>query len=378
MQINIIGQATDFRTNTPVIYAQMSIPDYLKLVSEDFDKFAIQRRREKHKAYVRMKNDIIKGGLLPSITLAVNPSRVAELLPLSKQEQLDDLAVALTVPGQVNILDGLQRTYILHDLAREGFEFKEGQKLSLEFWLEAQVQNLIYRIIVLNAGQKPMSMRHQIEVLFSTFKEIFEREIPNIELYQERDVMRRNRARKYSLERLVTAYQCFLTKSPEIQKENVVAQQIMEENILSESEEILGEQFSLFQGYLRKYADIDEDLCRIYDGSRGSSIPTGTNWFGSENVMNAFFAAMSDFGSTEQRRTRIDSALERLRAVLQGSNPGEDPLGLSVFQDVVQGFNTRKVNVGFATRKLLFQVFKEYFRDAGDTQLRDFWTREAD
>lgn len=59
MNINILGTPQeDIRTSTPVIYAQMKITDYLELVGNNFDKFSIQRRREKHPAYSRMKDDI--------------------------------------------------------------------------------------------------------------------------------------------------------------------------------------------------------------------------------------------------------------------------------------------------------------------------------
>src|SRR6266498_440970 len=81
VDIQILGKSADLRTNTPVVYAQMAIADYLELVGDKFDLFAIQRRREKHKAYERMKGDIVKGALLPAITLAIKPEMVGRLLP---------------------------------------------------------------------------------------------------------------------------------------------------------------------------------------------------------------------------------------------------------------------------------------------------------
>ena len=378
MELNIIGTTVDVRTNTPVAYGQMSIKDYLQLVGEDFDRFAIQRRREKHRAYSRMKSDIMKGALLPPITLAVNPERAEELLPLFKENDLLGLAKAIVEIGQVSILDGLQRTYILKDLEKQGGEFVEGQKLLLEFWVEGKLQNLIYRIIVLNAGQKPMSMRHQIEVLFTTFRTILEGEINKLELIEEKEATRRTRPRKYALDRIVTSYQSYLSKSPEIQKENVVAQRLVEEEILSDSEESLTEKFNNFKKYLDIYAQLDDEICRIYDGTHGGSIPTGLAWFGSENVMNSFFAALSDFGSSDKRVERVDTSLNALIMALKKSNNKEDPLGLTTLQSIINGFPVRKVNVGFATRKLLTSAFKEYFREEGEKPLSEFWASEAE
>ena len=123
---------------------------------------------------------------------------------------------------------------------------------------------------------------------------------------------------------------------------------------------------------------MDEEICRVYDGGLGSGILTGTNWFGSENVMNSFFAAIADFSSLPARAGRIDNALIALMRDLKSVQVGTDPLGLTTLQDIIQGFNTRKVNVGFATRKLLTACFKEFFREDGERPLREFWAYEAE
>jgi len=112
-------------------------------------------------------------------------------------------------------------------LEKEGFIFITDQTLLLEFWLEDRLPHLIYRIIVLNAGQKPMSMRHQIELLCATFKKRIEERIENLELYVERDETRRRTSRKYALDRVAVAFQAFLTLTPEVRRDNVVAQELI-------------------------------------------------------------------------------------------------------------------------------------------------------
>ena len=385
MNISIIGKAKDQRTGTNVLYAQVSIPDYLTLVGEDFSEFEIQRRREKYKAYDRMKRDIIEGALLPSITLVVKPDKVAKLLTLLEQDDHDNLLRELSRPGQVNILDGLQRTYILNDILEGGVEFKSGQRLLVEFWLENNIRNLVYRIIVLNAGQKPMSMRHQIDLLFITLQESLQKEIPDLEIFTEKEASRRTRARKYPLNRIASAYQCFITKSSEVERQNIVAQKLVEEDILDSSEQELGEQFEEFTSFLKTYTNIDTEICRIYVGDNylsedneaddetiemaANKIQNGVNWFGSENVINSFFAALA----SSSRKHRVTKSLEVLLGTLKSTPEGDDPLALGVLQKIQQGFNPRKRNVGFATRKILTTGFKEYFRDEGKTPFEECW-----
>jgi hypothetical protein len=377
--MKILGKAIDKRTNTRVVYAQMAVGEYLDLVGPNFDEFAIQRRREKHRGYERLKKDAAAGALLPSITLAYDPKQVA---PLQHSFDINDepaLINALTQEqGKLSILDGLQRTYILSDIRNGGKEFKPGQTLLIEFWLEDNPRNLIYRIIVLNAGQKPMSMRHQIEVLFSTFKSILESEIPQLSLLTEKDGTRRVRSRKYGLDKVATAYQAFLLKGPEVQKENVVAQRIVEEDVLEADEDTLNRTFTDFKRLLNDYAELDDDIWRVYDGSAAAKAQEGTDWFGGENVMLSFFAAVADFTSKPDRASRAKVAIESLKSTLRASNVGDDPLGLETLEQVTKGFNTKRVNVGFATRKLLFNSFKEFFREAGEKSIAEVWLSEAD
>jgi hypothetical protein len=361
------------------VYAQIPIGELLPLVGPEFESFAIQRRREKHKTYERMKKDLIAGALLPSITLAVKPERVADLRPLHAQADYDGLASALSQPGGVNILDGLQRTYIIKDLVDDGEELNGDQTLHLEFWLEESVNNLVYRIIVLNAGQKPMSMRHQIELLFSTLKQRLEDEIPSLEIYRERDQTRRRRSRKFALDRLASAYQSYITRSPEVSRENIVAQQIVEADAMDASEEELTSEFNSFVQLLDRYCQLDDEICRIY-GERDddSDVPTGANWFGSENVLQAFFAANSQYAVGSIQQERSDRALGRLHETLQRSQAGDDPLALTRLLEIQQGFNPRKVNIGAATRKLLLNGFKELMRSEGEASMEDCWTFAAE
>lgn len=373
--LEILGISKDVRTNTHVIYAQLPVMEYLNLVGSEFHEFYIQRKREKHKAYERMKKDIIEGALLPSITLAIKP----EIVPQIEVEidNLTSLQTKLSNPNQVFILDGLQRTYILNDLKKDGVIFKENQKVHLEFWLEQEIKHLIYRIIVLNAGQKPMTMRHQVELLFLALKNKLETEI-GINIMTERELTRRTGPKRYSLDRVACAYHCFMTKSPEVNKENIVAKNLVEGDVLDSSEDELAEVYVDFRSYFDIYAQIDVEVCRVYKGNEEKKIPTGANWFGSENVMNAFFAAVAIFGRDEDRKKRIITSLTKLLADLENSSEGDDILGLEQLHRLIDGFNPRKVNIGHATRKLITSGFREFFREEGVVTLKDCWVSEVE
>ena len=93
----IIGFTKDYRTNTTVLYAQIKIEEYLSLVGKDFDRFEIQRKREKHKGYNRLKRDIENGALIPTITLAVEPSVVKNFSEALEQKNKEKLVEGLLI-----------------------------------------------------------------------------------------------------------------------------------------------------------------------------------------------------------------------------------------------------------------------------------------
>lgn len=388
--MKIIGEGRDLRSGTQILYAQVSPDEYLSIVGEDYGSFAIQRKRETHKAYSRLKDDIRLGASLPTITLAIKPEFVAEA-----QEMINDfdkLAGYLSSVGRCNILDGLQRTYILDDLKKENFTFIEGQDIFLEIWIESNLQKLVYRIIVLNAGQKPMSARHQIELLFASLHNAIEAEIGNVTLVTEKDQKRRRRPRIYPLQVVISGYQAFVSGATELNKDNLISQQLQVDSALDMDEESIRGQFSEFIDYFRLYAALDEEIFRVYSGlNEGESESDddksnlrSPHWLTNENTCISFFASIaqysgsgSDSVSSEKIR-RTKSALNNLICKLSEAASGSDPLALESLDAIRMGKNARKINVGTYTRRLLANGLKEYYRAEGDIPLIDAWNLAAD
>ncbi|WP_111494818.1 glycosyltransferase family protein [Marinobacter bohaiensis] len=396
MSFKVIGKAKDLKSGAEIIYCQASPDQYLKIVGNNFGEFTIQRRRESHKAYRRLKADILEGALLPSITLAVKPHLVSDII--SVRDDWEALSEKLNKSGTVDILDGLQRTYILSDIKSEESEFKEGQELLLEFWLESDISKLIYRMIVLNSGQKAMSMRHQVELLFMSLKETIESQVKGIELIREKDAKRRTQPSKYSLNNIASSYQSFITASPENDKENMVAQKLIDEDAFDSSEEELNQKFGDFIFYLNKFYELDQICWEVYSSSKLERqrldlssenvteedikrdgklaiLEESAGWLGSENTMQSFFSAVAQYINLD-RRDRVNRALDSLLEISKVAN--EDPLGMFSYTKVKSGLNPRKQNVGYATRRLIANGFKEFFREEGALSLNDCWPQAAE
>ena len=369
--LEIIGYTKDFRTNTNILYAQIKINEYLELVGKDFDRFEIQRKKEKHKGYNRLKRDIERGTLIPTITLAVEPSSVNQfetLLEERNSTKIIEMLVSLT--DKIYILDGLQRTYIISDI-KSNMPFNDGQKLLLEIWFEEDLKHLIYRLIVLNSGQKPMSMRHQIELLFITMRETLVKKVDGLILLEEKNEEIRSKAKEFPFERLVTSYKSYLTKSPEVDKDNIVAERMIESDMLDSDEEFLSQSFFKFTNILEKYCLLDEQLFRIYNGSDKAKY---RNWLADANVIQSFFAAVKSFSSNEKREAIVADSIDKLLLELKLKNKGDDAFNLKDLYEILSNESvSKKYNVGFATRKLLTSAFVEYFRYEGEQPIKECW-----
>ena len=270
-------------------------------------------------------------------------------------------------------MDGLQRTHIINDISSSSSGiFKVGQKILLEIWFESELENLIYRLIVLNAGQKPMSMRHQIDLLFMTIKDQLEEDIPGLEIYNEKDGTVRNKSKKIAFDKLVTAYYSFTLKTPEISREHIVTTRMEESSILDSDEVELASVFDEYKNYLKDYCDLDAEVFRIYSTN---IINKGyKNLLAEENFINSFFAVLAQYGETERGKKRIKSAIAKLKKDLKKAKASSDPLALFEYGKYRAKIDPKLYNIGFGTRKLITNSLKEYFREAGEIDFKICWS----
>jgi hypothetical protein len=394
LSFNILGTTKDLKSGANVIYVQASIKTYLDIVGSDFENFTIQRKREKHKAYQRLKKDLQEGALLPSITLAVKYNLVDNII--EKLTNHIDITSDLNQTGSIDILDGLQRTYIMHDLLKEGTVFNDEQKVLLEFWLEPSLSKLIYRMIVLNAGQKAMSMRHQVELLFLSLKDTIENSVDNIQLITEKEAIRRTQSQRYNLGFIASAYYAYITASTEVNKENLVAEQLLNSEIIDSSEDELNEKFESFIGYLKLYTELDKvawdyytNILPLYEAKAETEpndsqlnrnitvIKEAVSWLASENVLLSFFSAVSVFRNSPERAERVNTAIRSLINSFT-IDQDEDILGLLILDNIKDGLNPKLHNIGFATRKQISNTFKEFFREKGEVKFKECWSLAAE
>lgn len=158
MSITIYNIAKDNVINS---YVGIGISDYrftLDNVYPLINRFDAQRKFLDNKFYERLERDILKGCLMPPITLAF----VEDKIDIKTPEQITAYVNENISKGF--ILDGIQRLSTLHRASQKpGFE--ENKEIFFNVIISDSKDKLLYRMITLNNGQKGMTPRHQIEIL---------------------------------------------------------------------------------------------------------------------------------------------------------------------------------------------------------------------
>ena len=116
-----------------------------------------------------MKEDLQKGCIFPPLVLA---------LPGNADEPIGQFLVANK--NRVLILDGLQRTHSIIDLRNELRAKNDTEKLNellgrplrCELYSGMNRIGVLYRMLTLNTGQTPMSLRQQIEMLYIDYAQV--------------------------------------------------------------------------------------------------------------------------------------------------------------------------------------------------------------
>jgi hypothetical protein len=122
------------------------------------------------------------------------------------------------------VLDGIQRLNTLIKASKE-VDFEETRPIHVNFILAPSKDRLLYRMITLNNGQRPMSARHQIDDLADAF---FEFEHLNIHLVAEKGNARVRAPDTFKKADFVRGYVAYLSNSVSIDNQKIIEEKMDE------------------------------------------------------------------------------------------------------------------------------------------------------
>ena len=196
---------------------QFSIEKLVPLI----DQLDIQRKIQNPKFYQRLERDMLGGCIIPPLTLAF--IRKDDLSNMGIQ------AVANYIEENINegfVLDGIQRLNTLK-LAEKEYPQKLDVKrrIFLNILICESMDSLLYRMITLNNGQKPMTARHQIEILASNIYDFSDK---GIIIQTERERGKRIIKGSFDKAEFISGYLAFLSNSINIDNQKIIEEKMNE------------------------------------------------------------------------------------------------------------------------------------------------------
>lgn len=293
----------------------------------------IQRNLQNPSFYSRLRSDLKKGCIIPPVTIA--------FITGDDQSEFDRNHINKHI-NEGFILDGIQRISAIHraytELEETERDIFSSRILHLNIIIAPSMDRLLYRMITLNNGQKPMSPRHQIDILSET---MFDFE--NLSLRNQPHKSKQSSSSKLSAHRsdIIKGYIAFLSNTTAIDNkliiegkmDELIAERIIESNIPSEKYEFI----EVLSWIADKCIDVD---IRAW-------------FFIGNNFIGFCVAARNNFD--EIKTENIDSLKESIKR----------------FEKIFSNFDKKKIKVGDYRRKMVSEYFGslEKFKTESDSNV---------
>jgi hypothetical protein len=285
-------------------------------------RFDEQRKKQGAKFYSRLKADILKGCVMPPVTLAFVSEAGAALTNNADIQQFVEQHVA-----EGYILDGMQRLNTLHSASEEQ-RFPDTRHLHVNIIITERYDLLLYRMITLNNGQKPMTPRHQIEILAENLLDFVD--LKNIVVQTEKQTEDQIVHGAFKLFDISAAYTAFLTNNVNNSNNKIIDEKMNEILVGRVMESNL--------------ADLKIEFSQVLLlADAMSSNKEAKSWLKLQNNLIGF-----SVGSK--------ASFESLSAV----SPDEFAIQIEKFESAFSIINPSKVNVGRYRRELSSEFFKKY------------------
>lgn len=374
--IKVISKLRDDRIGSDNYLLELTIGEYLELVVGVLAQNEFQRRRvqSSKSIYSLLKQDIVKGCVIPPIVLAltaINTQTKVNEGTLEKyiQEHKENLV----------ILDGLQRTYSLLDLRSEYQNSDDEEMLQkvlahrirLEIYVGINRVGILYRMLTLNTGQTPMSLRQQIEMLYLDYAKV---PLPGINLVREADKKQVMNKNEYNFREIIEGFNSYLERN-----ELPIERADLLENIKSlEKLSLENADRDIFKDYVETWHAF---MGRMNEITIDATLPVdfekdhGAVW--GETTLDSFkrAQAISGFGAAVGRLKdfKLIQGFEDIKnavAVLEAPIDKNEFL-YNLNKNVARINNTAK-KIGNAQRMYFQYFFRELFNPEGDCYCKPF------
>lgn len=335
--MRIVSRLFDGRINAQNYLLEMNAREYLSVAKNILDSNEFQRKRVKsaNSVYSLLKKDFLRGCVLPPIVLGLN----------SKLDVDPGVEISQVIDSNIDdivILDGLQRTYSLIELEQELSDNAADLEkfyllpLRVEMYVSINRLGVLYRMLTLNTGQSPMSIRQQIEMLYLDY---VKKPLAGIVLLREVDDDAPSAVGEYTFKSVADGFNSYIERNElPIDRGDILENIRGLEKLSTEESEanLFGGFIETYDLFVKKYSSLLGDRQFTSESLSISGQPFG------KNVFKIF--------SKSQPMTGYGAAMGKLKDISSQNN-------FDTVRTIIEGlFSSREI--GESTEMLLLKLEK--------------------
>lgn len=303
------------------------------------NKLEFQRNPLRASFYKRLEEDIQSGCIMPNITVAIKTN--GDKL---KNEDITEEYINGNLKNAF-ILDGIQRLNTLNRIDKSKLD--KSRKLYCNILVSDSMDRLLYRMITLNNGQKPMSARHQIEILAGNIFDFGSLPILSV-TEKEKKLKNKKSEESMNKESLIKGYLAYISNSINIDNQKIIEDK-MNELI---ADKILNSNIAAKDGEFQDVIDFISNM--LEDEYLNSWFKVANNFIGFSAAMNVAFLQVRILETDELK----DS--------------------IQLFEEAFSAIDVSKVKLGMARRRMVKYYFENYtgLSKYGYSELLDIISQE--
>lgn len=367
--MKLLSTLSDGRINAKNLLVEITAREYLAIAKEILANNEFQRRRVRSSPtlYSLLKEDLLRGCVIPPIVLAFGGDGASQVQPGAEVDFIQANS------SELLILDGLQRTSSMLDLESELQAKNDSDSLNklyshilrLEIYIGINRLGVLYRMLTLNTGQTPMSLRQQVEILYLDYVRI---PIGNIRLIREVEEAAIDEVGKYSFKAVIDGFNSYLERNELPIDRYDLLESVKSLEKLSKEDE----QANLFKDFIETYHLF---VAKINEMSGGQTFdadvlgisgqPFGVDArriFSKEQSMAGFGAAIAklrDFGKVAS----FDNVKDSIQHIVATSAPVD---ALSSLLRRLETIRLSSKKIGNSQRLYFHFYFRELFNPESD------------
>lgn len=384
--MNILAQTLlyDRRSNCYSVLSEFPIQNYLDWYDRYGEKNSLEEQRDvvrstsANKIRARLIDDLTQGAVIPPIVLGLSINDSFDV----NNNNIHTLIINHI--EEATVIDGIQRTEAIKQAADKAPTIQD-TKIRIEFWISFSPINLIYRMLILNTGQLPWSVKRQLDVVYKPFIKILSEKVKGIRTYTEKDSERRKGPGEYQVNYIIELFLAFTSRRETVNTQDKLAEDFARLELIEATATNVDSE--LFMKSIQLMVNLDKAVA-AYNGesvSNDQQFKKGLDLFTKLPPQIGFIVAISKkvlglAGSTpigdDEKNRRMDEivcGVEKIVNKLSSMDQEQmsDFLAFDILNERYSSFP--RSGIGEKQRMFFRRSFTELIDNKFDISMREAW-----